>query len=147
MGTWLPETCREQKSTYEKNFASSWFIYKDLNVIFIQQLHYCPTNALNYINCRIIENTLKNVKAAPTCFGSRRNHHQGDKVSAQLKLQVWFHCACGYERCQCYGGIFRPVVRVCGSACMEVLIQQFKSEQNSLVLRLGVIVIKRWYVV
>jgi len=46
------------------------------------QILYCPTNALNCTNCGVIKNTLKNVKAAPTCFGSRRNHHQGAKVSA-----------------------------------------------------------------
>ena len=73
---------------------------------------YCPTSVLNYINCRSLEN-IKNLKTAPTYFGSRRNHRQGAKVSALLKLQIWFHCAYRYERCQCYGGISRPVVRVC----------------------------------
>jgi len=43
---------------------------------------YCPTNALNYINCKVIKKHIKNVQAAPTCFGSRRNHHQGAKISA-----------------------------------------------------------------
>jgi len=30
------------------------------------------------------------MKAAPTCFGLQRNHHQGATTSAQLKLQDWF---------------------------------------------------------
>jgi len=25
---------------------------------------------------------IKSIKSAPTCFGSRRNHHQGAEVSA-----------------------------------------------------------------
>ena len=51
------------------------------------QILYCPTNVLNDINCRVIKKHIKNVKSAPTCFGSCRNHHQGAKVSAHLKLQ------------------------------------------------------------
>ena len=33
------------------------------------QIFYCPTDALNYINCRIIKNTFKleNYKTAPCC--------------------------------------------------------------------------------
>jgi hypothetical protein len=30
------------------------------------------------------------MEAAPTCFGLRRNHHQGATASTQLKLQAWF---------------------------------------------------------
>ena len=31
------------------------------------------------------------MQAAPTCFGSQRNHHQGATASTQLKLQAWFN--------------------------------------------------------
>jgi hypothetical protein len=51
--------------------------------------------------------TIKLIKAAPICFGSRRNHHQGDMTSTWIKLQVLFNCACRYRRCQCHGGICR----------------------------------------
>ena len=47
----------------------------------------------------------KNIKTAPTCFGSRRNNHQGANVSIQLKLQIWFDGSCPYERGQYYGGV------------------------------------------
>jgi len=42
---------------------------------------YCPPDELNFISCRILKH-IKNLKTAPTCFGSRRNYHQGAKVSA-----------------------------------------------------------------
>ena len=37
------------------------------------------------------------MKAAPTCFGSRRNHHQAATTSALPKLQVLFNCTCLYR--------------------------------------------------
>jgi hypothetical protein len=57
------------------------------------------------MNYMILKNTLKIIKSAPTCFGSRRNHHQGAEVCVELKLQVWFDSICLYVHCQCYGGI------------------------------------------
>jgi len=33
---------------------------------------------------------IKIMKAAPTCFGLRINHHQGATASVWLKLQDWF---------------------------------------------------------
>ena len=30
------------------------------------------------------------MEAALTCFGLQRNHHQGARASASLKLQDWF---------------------------------------------------------
>ena len=44
----------------------------------------------------------------------------GSQSQCLVKLQVWFHCACRYERCQCYGGIFRAVVRVCTRSVRKV---------------------------
>ena len=41
---------------------------------------------------------------AATCFGSRRNHHQG-KVICIAKSTKWVFCARRYRRSQCYGGI------------------------------------------
>ena len=40
----------------------------------------------------------------PTCFGSRRNHHQG-AVLCLAKTTEWFFHARRYRRSQCYGGI------------------------------------------
>ena len=36
----------------------------------------------------VLKKTIKLIKTAPTCFGSRRNHHQGATTSTWLKLQV-----------------------------------------------------------
>jgi hypothetical protein len=41
---------------------------------------------------------------APTCFGSRRNHHQG-AVLCLAKTTEWFFRPRRYRRSQCYGGI------------------------------------------
>ena len=46
---------------------------------YYQPLYY-PTNTLTCIKCMVIKN-IKNIKTAPTCFGSRGNHPQGANVS------------------------------------------------------------------
>ena len=33
-----------------------------------------------------------NIEDAPTCFGLQRNHHQGAKASAELKLEELVQC-------------------------------------------------------
>jgi hypothetical protein len=62
-------------------------------------LFIVPTDAHYY---KIIE-MLKQFKItilAPTCFGSRRNHHQG-AVLCLAKTTKWFFCARRYRRSQC----------------------------------------------
>jgi hypothetical protein len=66
-------------------------------------LFIVPTDAHYY---KIIE-TLKQFKIitlALTCFGSRRNLHQG-AVLCLAKITEWFICAHRYRHSQCYGGI------------------------------------------
>jgi hypothetical protein len=41
-----------------------------------------PTNALNNMSYMHVKEHIKIIKSAPTCLGSRRNHHQGAEVSA-----------------------------------------------------------------
>jgi hypothetical protein len=62
-----------------------------------------PTDAHYY---KIIEilTQFKIMTLAPTCFGSRRNHHQG-AVLCLAKTTKWFFCARRYRRSQYYGGI------------------------------------------
>jgi len=44
---------------------------------------YYPTDALKYIKImELLKKTMKLIKATPTCFGSRRNHHQGATTGA-----------------------------------------------------------------
>ena len=65
-------------------------------------LFIVPNDARNY---KIIEmlKQFKIVILASTCFGSRRDHHQG-AVLCLVKTTKWFFCA-RYRRSQCYGGI------------------------------------------
>ena len=86
------------------NTSGTVFVYLHGQTVHQQyQMLYCPTNALNYINYRLLK-TQEKYKICSNMFRFTQEHHQGAKVSAQLKLQVWFHCAWRYERCQCYGG-------------------------------------------
>ena len=69
-------------------------------------LFIVPTDAHYY---KIIEMlTIKIVTLAPTCFGSRRNHHQG-AVLCLAKTTEWFFCTCRYRRSQYYGSISAPI--------------------------------------
>ena len=72
----------------------------------------------------VLLKTIKLIKSAPTCFGSLRNRHQGAMTSSLLKLHTLFNCACGYRRCQCYGGILWPAVRVCVRVCVWFTVQR-----------------------
>ena len=62
----------------EINISATVFMVA-LSINSIKMLH-CPTNALNCVNFSVLKH-IKNVKSSPKCFGSRRNHHQGAKVS------------------------------------------------------------------
>ena len=86
----------------------------------LNQTLYFPTNRLNCINCRVIKNTLK-CKSRSKMFRFTKEPSSGSHNQCQLKLQVWFHCACRYERCQCYGCILRPVLCVCVCVCVCVV--------------------------
>ena len=63
-----------------------------------------PTDAHYY---KIIEmlRQFKIMTLAPTCFGSRRNHHQGAVLCWAKTTDMVFFCARRYRRSQCYGGI------------------------------------------
>ena len=63
----------------------------------------CSNWSTLYTNHRLLKQ-FKIITNAPTCFGSRRNHHQG-AVPCLAKTTKWFTCARRYRRSQCYGGI------------------------------------------
>ena len=69
----------------------------------VKTLFIVPTDAHYY---KIIEmlKQFKIIILALTCFGSRRNHHQG-AVLCLAKTTKWFFFAHLYRRSQCYGGI------------------------------------------
>jgi hypothetical protein len=64
----------------------------------IKTLFIVPTDAHYY---KIIEmlKQFKIITLAPTCFDSRRNHHQG-AVLCLVKTTRWFFCARRYGRSQ-----------------------------------------------
>ena len=73
---------------------SVYSMYKNLHGYTLhqrQQMFYCPTDALEYIKPLKCYKPIKLIKAAPTCFGSRRNHDQGATASKRkaVPLQVW----------------------------------------------------------
>jgi len=72
-------------------------------IINIKTLFIVPTDAHYY---KIIEmlKQFKIIILAPTCFGSRRNHHQ-EAVLCLAKTTKFFFCARRYRSSQCYGGI------------------------------------------
>ena len=65
-------------------------------IISIKTLFIVPTDAHYYKITEILKQ-FKIIILAPTCFGSRRNHHQ-EEVLCLLKLQIWFFCARQYRR-------------------------------------------------
>ena len=97
-------------------FLSVLIIFRDLVNIskVLKTLFIVPTDAHDY---KIIE-MLKQFKImifVPTCFGSRRNHHQG-AVLCLAKTTKWFFCARRYRRSQCS---YQPVVQACGEPSTE----------------------------
>jgi len=70
----------------------------------IKALFIFPTDAQYY---KIMEKLkqFKIITLVPTCFGSRRNHHQGAVVCLAKTSSMFFFCARLYRRSQSYGGI------------------------------------------
>jgi hypothetical protein len=69
----------------------------------IKNTFIVPTDA-HYFKIIEMLKQFKIIILAPTCFGSRRNHHQG-AVLYLAKTSKWFFCARQYRRSQRYGGI------------------------------------------
>jgi hypothetical protein len=83
-------------------------------------LFIVPTDTHYYKNHRILKQ-FKIIILAPTCFGSRRNHHQG-AVLCLAKTTIWLFCARRYKRNVMV--TYQPAVQVCGS--------QWRQEQNAI---------------
>jgi hypothetical protein len=63
---------------YQTNFCAMWYYTKHFFII--------PTEAHNYKITGMLK-TIEILTIAPTCFGSRRNHHQG-AISCLAKTTV-----------------------------------------------------------
>ena len=72
-------------------------------VSLFKTLFIVPTDANYYRNHRMLKQ-FKIITLAPTCFGSRTNHHQGAVLCLAKTTKYGFFCACRYRRSQCYGG-------------------------------------------
>ena len=59
-------------------------VYYDLNTR-QYQMFYCPTNALNYINCRVIKNTLK-CKNSSDMFRFTQEPSSGSQIQCLAKI-------------------------------------------------------------
>ena len=70
---------------------------------YYQNTFIVPTDA-QYNKIIEILKQFKIIILAPTCFVSRRNHHQR-AVLCLAKTTNMVFCARWYRRCQCYGGI------------------------------------------
>jgi len=66
-------------------------------------LFIVPNDAHYYKNHRMLKK-YKIITLAPTCFVSRRNHHQGADMCLAKTTSYGF-CAGRYRRSQCYDGI------------------------------------------
>jgi hypothetical protein len=76
------------------------------SVIFTKTLFIVPTDAHYYKNHKMLKQfTIKIITLAPTCFGSRRNHHQGAVLCLAKTTNYGFFCARRCRNSQCYGGI------------------------------------------
>ena len=74
----------------------------------------CMNSIKNLLLFQLMHNIIKNHRMlkqfkittiAPTCFGSRRNHHQGAVLCLAKTTEYGCFCARRYRRSQCYGGI------------------------------------------
>jgi hypothetical protein len=75
---YLVTTCEfaSKKAERRQSRNANKFIKKEINIY-----HFIiPTNAHNLKNVDLLKH-IKIMKAAPTCFGLQRNHHQGVSAS------------------------------------------------------------------
>jgi hypothetical protein len=63
-----------------------------------------PTDAHYYKSVAMLKQ-IKSYNTYPTCFGSRRNHHQEAVLCLATTTDMVFFCARRYGLSQCYGGI------------------------------------------
>ena len=84
----------------------------------------CSNWSTLYTNHRLLKQ-FKIITNAPTCFGSRRNHHQG-AVPCLAKTTKWFTCARRYRRSQCYGGTSARYAAVCFAGAVPCLAKTTK---------------------
>ena len=84
-------------------------------------LFIIPPDAHYYKNHRMLQH-FKIITLAPTCFGSRRNHHQ-EAVLCLVKTTIWFFlCSSVYRQSMLWRHInllCRGAVHSGGSSCLH----------------------------
>ena len=68
-------------------------IFDKVNLMFFTEPFLLPTDAHNVKNAELLKHS-KLDKNAPTCFSLHRNHLQGAKVSAWLKITRLVNSIC-----------------------------------------------------
>ena len=76
-------------------------------------LFIVPTDAHYYKNHRMLKQ-YKIITLAPTCFGSRRNHHQGAVLCLAKTTKYGFSVLVGIDAVNVMAA-YQPVVQACGS--------------------------------
>ena len=82
-------------------------------------LFIVPTDAHYYKNHRRLKQ-FKIITLAPTCFGSRRNHHQGAVLCLAKTTKYGFSMFVGIDAVIVMAA-YQPVVQACGSELREEL--------------------------
>jgi hypothetical protein len=76
-------------------------------------LFIVPTDAHYYKNHRMLKQFKIIALIAPTCFGSRRNHHQGAVLCIAKTTKYGFSVLVGIDVVNVMAA-YQPVVRACG---------------------------------
>jgi len=72
-----------------------------------------PTDAHYYKNHRMLKH-FKIITLAPTCFCSRRNHHQGTVLCLAKTIEYGFSVLISVDAV-CVMAAYKPVVQACSS--------------------------------
>ena len=70
-----------------RNFFTNAYVQKENKFVnmFLDQIFYCPTNVLNYINCRVIKSTLK-CKSCSNMFRFTQKPSSGSQSQCLAKI-------------------------------------------------------------
>jgi hypothetical protein len=91
-------------SVWQKIFSNFQSSCLHCASIVSKTLFIIPTDAHYYKSVEMLKQ-FKVITLAPTCFGSRRNHHQGAVLCLAKTTDMVFFRACRYGLSQCNGGI------------------------------------------
>jgi hypothetical protein len=117
---WRIVNCQDIKfSKYESFLRVSKMLYCFIFVPCINSIKntfIVPTDAHCYKIVGMLKTIFKIIILAPTCFGSRRNHHQGVVLYLTQTTNMFFSVLVGVDTVNVMAA-YQPVVRAYGSHC------------------------------